>query len=360
MPDYQKKELLGLTKSQLRDLADQTNVTFSINMTKTMMVQKLLDINSRKSNKKKTLNCPDCDVSITMDQSFNEWLFYKCPDCGCVVDESIPTHLHIKEALHFAKNNALLVIIPLISGYCFEMYPDWQILSGLFFCLSLSILSVAYHEFFHAISAYLLGDFTMYAKGYLRLNIFLYFNSFTSLLLPLGVFVFYGVFLPGAAVYISVKYLRKPLHRTAVSLSGVLANALLLGLIVCILRFEPFEISQTFVPLVQVMAFIQIALIIFNLIPVPGLDGWNAFSPFLPLEVRVFFQKFAFIFIIILVGSIFIFNDASDLLTTVMRYCVESVGLNLDQILIGFEYLKVFDDGSCKVCSFLSEKFFFE
>ena len=197
MVEYNQHELLRLTKLELLDLAEKTNLRLSMSMTKAVMTEELLSSCAIK-NKTKTLNCPDCGVVITMNQSFDEWLYYKCSECGCVVDETIPSRLHIIETLHFLKNNALLLIIPVLSGYCFEFYPEWRIISGLFFCLSLSILSVAYHEFFHAITAYLLGDFTVYARGYLRLNIFLYFNNFTSLAMPLGLFAFYGVFLPGA------------------------------------------------------------------------------------------------------------------------------------------------------------------
>ena len=311
----------------------------------------------RKNNGTKAVDCPDCGMAITMDQSSDERLFYECSGCGCVVGQSIPSRLHTIEALHFLKNNALLLIIPVVSGFCFELYPDWRIISGLFFCLSLSILSVAYHEFFHAITAYMLGDFTMYARGYLRLNIFLYFNNFTSLAMPLGLFAFYGVFLPGAAVYISLKHLRHPLYQSFVALSGVTANALILFLILFLVRLEPFAISQTFMPLIQVMAFIQIAMIIFNLIPIPGLDGWNAISPVLDPRIKAFFERFAFIFIIVFVGSIIMFSDASNLLGSIMRQSVESVGLDLNQIFEGWRYLKILVDGKCEVCSFLSNRF---
>ena len=175
--------------------------------------------------------------------------------------------------------------------------------------------------------------------------------------MPLGLFAFYGVFLPGAAVYISLKHLRHPLYKSFVALSGVVANALVLFLILFLVRLEPFAISQTFMPLIQVMAFIQIAMIIFNLIPIPGLDGWNAISPVFDPRIKAFFEKFAFIFIIIFVGSIIMFSDASNLLGSIMRQSVESIGLDLNQIFEGWRYLKILDDGNCEVCSFLSHKF---
>jgi Zn-dependent protease len=354
LAEYNQQELLRLTKPELLNLAKKTNLRLSMSMTKAAMIEELLS-SPRTETKTKTLNCPDCGSAITMNQSFDEWRYYECPDCGCLVDESIPSRLHIIEALHFLKNNALLLIIPVGSGFCFELYPDWRIISGLLFCLSLSILSIAYHEFFHAITAYLLGDFTIYAQGYLRLNIVLYFNNFTSLIMPLALFVFYGVFLPGAAVYITPKYLRRPLYMSLVSLSGVMANALILLLILFLVKLEPFAISQTFMPLVQVMAFIQIAIIIFNLIPIPGLDGWNAISPVFDPRVKAFFEKFAFIFIIIFVGSIIMFSDASNLLGSIMIHSVESIGLDLNQIFEGWQYLKIFDDGECRICSFISQ-----
>ena len=355
MADYNEQELLRLTKRELMDLAEKTNLRLSMSMTKAIMIEELLGSRTTKNNKTKTLNCPDCGVAITMNQSFDEWRFYECSECGCVVDESIPSRLHIIEALHFLKNNALLLIIPVLSGYCFEFYPEWRIISGLVFCFSLSILSAAYHEFFHAISAYLLGDYTMYGRGYLRLNIFRYFNNFSSLLIPLGIFAFYGVFLPGAAVYVSLKHIQNPLSRSFVYLSGVLANALILSLIVYLLNSESLSISPIFIPLAQVLAFIQIAMIVFNLMPIPGLDGWGVVSPLIDPSFRAFLEKFSLILIIGFVASIIIFSDISDLLRSVLDVFVEALGLNWDQIIEGWSYLKITEGGNCKICSLFSE-----
>ena len=307
-----------------------------------------------KKNEQKIVTCLNCGTENTTNRSSKEWLYFECLECGNEIGEHIPDHLHVQEGIHFLKNNALLLAIPILSGYCFDLYPEWRIISGLAFCFSLTILSVAYHEFFHAITAYCLGDYTMYGRGYLRLNILRYFNNFTSLVMPLGLFAFYGVFLPGAAVYISLKHIPNPLYRSLVYLSGPLANALILLLLVCLLKFETHLITSTFVPLIHALAFIQIAMIIFNLIPIPGLDGWGAISPILNPNIRAFFEKFGFIFIVGAVASMILINDVSELVGYVLNLSIESVGLDWDQILEGWSYLKIVDDGDCKICSFLS------
>ena len=82
------------------------------------------------------------------------------------------------------------------------------------------ILSVCVHEFAHALVAYLGGDKSVVAKGYLHFNIFAYIHPVTSILLP-ALFLFMGgVPLPGGAVYIDDRALRSPAWRSAVSAAG--------------------------------------------------------------------------------------------------------------------------------------------
>ncbi|MFX8473987.1 site-2 protease family protein, partial [Acinetobacter baumannii] len=40
------------------------------------------------------------------------------------------------------------------------------------------------------------------------------------------------------------------------------------------------------------LAYLQATAIVFNLIPIPGFDGWNAIEPYLPVTIRIAADRF--------------------------------------------------------------------
>ena len=62
---------------------------------------------------------------------------------------------------------------------------------------------VLWHEFGHALVAYLGGDRMVVAQGYLSLNPLRYTNILLSVVMPIAFLLLGGIGLPGAAVYIN-------------------------------------------------------------------------------------------------------------------------------------------------------------
>jgi len=150
------------------------------------------------------------------------------------------------------------------------------------------IFSVCVHEFGHAIVAYYGGDTSVREKGYLTLNPLRYTHPVYSLLMPVLFMMIGGIGLPGGAVYIDDDRLRSPKWRTAVSLAGPGMNILLI-LVLCL----PFWLGLIKPHLDNVAALslaflieLEISAVIFNLLPVPPLDGFRALSPWMPEEIR--------------------------------------------------------------------------
>jgi len=150
------------------------------------------------------------------------------------------------------------------------------------------VFSVCLHEFGHAIVAYHGGDTSVREKGYLTLNPLKYTHPVYSLLLPVVFMMLGGIGLPGGAVYIERDRLRSRGWETAVSLAGPAMNVLLiLGFCVPFwahwIRAEPDSL-----PAVSVAFLIrlQISAVLFNLLPIPPLDGFQAIGPWLPDETR--------------------------------------------------------------------------
>jgi Zn-dependent protease len=158
------------------------------------------------------------------------------------------------------------------------------------------ILSVVLHEFAHGIVAYWGGDYTIRERGGLTLNPFQYIDPVMSLLLPAVIFVMGGVPLPGGVTYVHRDLIPSRSWRVAVSLAGPAMNFILF-LLLC-LPFHPTigwldtpssrlggEVPNLYYFL-GAMAWLQMLSVLFNLIPVPPLDGFQALAEFMAPETR--------------------------------------------------------------------------
>lgn len=175
------------------------------------------------------------------------------------------------------------------------------------------IVSVALHEFGHAIVAYWGGDESVEEKGYLTLNPLKYSNPILSIVLPVFFLLIGGIGLPGGAVYINIHALRKPYYRSLVSAAGPLANLLFITLLILPFRTLPFSLffwstPEEFLMAIAFLGLLQITAIIINLLPIPGFDGFGILEPFLPrdiVEFSSFLRPFGF-----LILYLFVFVDS--------------------------------------------------
>lgn len=146
------------------------------------------------------------------------------------------------------------------------------------------VISVCFHEFAHALVAYIGGDKSVKSKGYLTFNPFLYSDIRYSVLLPTFFVLIGGIGLPGAAVRIQSNLLRHPYWMSLVSFAGPFATFLwILGMIAVI--------HSGVLPAIWALAFcwllkIEIVVLLLNLLPIPGLDGFGIIEPFLSKETR--------------------------------------------------------------------------
>lgn len=155
------------------------------------------------------------------------------------------------------------------------------------------IFSLTLHEYAHALVAYWGGDYTVKERGYLSFNPLLYAEPFGTFLLPMLILLIGGLGLPGGAVYIREDLLRSKGWRTAVSLAGPASNialALILSLpfifgIIDAPVWSFGEMSSDLEAALAFIIFLQVTAALFNLIPIPPLDGFNAIAPFLPPQL---------------------------------------------------------------------------
>lgn len=145
------------------------------------------------------------------------------------------------------------------------------------------IFSLCLHEFAHALVAYRGGDTTVRDKGYLSFNPLRYAHPVNSLLLPLVFLLMGGIALPGGAVYVNRHLLRSRGWDCAVSLAGPLANVALLLALLPLFRLglvDPEHPTVTWAAY-ACLCRLQVTAILFNLLPVPPLDGFGAISAYM-------------------------------------------------------------------------------
>ena len=145
------------------------------------------------------------------------------------------------------------------------------------------VLSVMAHEFSHTAVAYLGGDVSVAQKGYLSFDPRRYGEVGVSLVLPLLALALGGVALPGGAVYLRNDLMRSRGWRAAAALAGPVATFAVLVVLASVLRlWQATQAETALYPALALLAFLQGMALILNLLPIPGLDGFNAIRPFLP------------------------------------------------------------------------------
>jgi len=172
------------------------------------------------------------------------------------------------------------------------------------------MLAITVHEFAHGYSAYLLGDDTAKKAGRLTLNPLAHID-------PLGILFLLVTRLFGWAKPVPVNFGKLHKNRkygpAIVSFAGPLSNlvlAIVSAVILHAMSGMQFEEGSTAfkiaVPLFNMAALsvrINIALFIFNLLPLPPLDGGRIVQSLLPYNQAVAFSKlerYGFIILIVL------------------------------------------------------------
>lgn len=205
-----------------------------------------------------------------------------------------------------------LVLIAVCAG---TAYASWRFggshVAVFGFVISGWLLSLSLHEFSHAAVAFIGGDRSVSAKGYLTLDVRRYVHPVLSFLLPVLFVILGGIGLPGGAVWIDQASLRSRGWRSATSLAGPFAN--ILCAFACLLPFALLPSARLlagphleFWAGLAFLGFLQLWSVLLNLLPLPGLDGWGALEPHLPAHVvmsarRV--QPFVFLIIFFVVFS---------------------------------------------------------
>ena len=161
------------------------------------------------------------------------------------------------------------------------------------------LLSIIVHECAHALAAFWLGDPTARERGRLTLNPLPHVDWLGSVIVPATLLAFRVPFLFGWAKPVPVDWarLRRPHDdQVKVALAGPASNFLLAMCFAALVRLAPQTGFWAPLELMGVAGvYWNCALGLFNLIPIPPLDGSWVLMRFLPLRHIIVLQQFRFV-----------------------------------------------------------------
>ena len=203
----------------------------------------------------------------------------------------------------------MYIIVAVMAGIAVLQYatnPGGLI--GLLLSAPGVLIAITFHEFAHGYAAYKLGDNTAKSQGRLSLNPFAHLDPIGTLLLLVAGFGW------GKPVEVNPRnYTRKmsmEKGEAIVSAAGPLMNfvlAIIFTLIYCAIykfasaTFLASKVGWVILLLVSSTISINIGLGVFNLIPLPPLDGSKVLNHFLPYNAKEWFARYAQVFYIIFV-----------------------------------------------------------
>ena len=230
----------------------------------------------------------------------------------------------------------IYIIVIIIAAYSvISLLSKPMALLILLYSIPGVLVAITFHEFAHAFAADKLGDDTPRLQGRLSLNPLAHLDPIGSLML-----LFVGVGW-GKPVQINPNNFNRTVSiskgEAIVSAAGPIMN-FILAIVFCIVYFVIYKFAGTFVDtqiggivlsIILSTVYINLGLGIFNLIPMPPLDGSKILKNFLPYRARAWMESNEYLFYMIFL-ALWIFgilgNIISPLINVVSDLLISGVG----------------------------------
>ena len=159
--------------------------------------------------------------------------------------------------------------------------------------------SIVLHEVAHGFVALLFGDHTAERQGRITLNPIPHIDPLWTIAIPVvAYFISSGTFVIGGAKPVPINpssYRRPVLGDVCVSAAGIAVNFLIAVIMILLLNIVHI-VSGNLTGSITATVFLRVALLnivlaMFNLIPIPPLDGSHLFKYLLPFRLRGPYEK---------------------------------------------------------------------
>jgi Zn-dependent protease len=189
------------------------------------------------------------------------------------------------------------------------------------------IIAITFHEAAHGFVAHHFGDNTAWDRGRVSFNPLKHIDPFGTLILPAVLLLSHSPFLFGYAKPVPVNFraLRHPrIDMVWVALAGPATNialALVAAAAFHLLAFAPADAAQWIADNLKNALVINVVLAIFNMLPIPPLDGGRVAVGLLPNALAVPLSRLEPYGMLILIGALIL-----------LPLLGSQLGLNLDVI----------------------------
>ena len=205
--------------------------------------------------------------------------------------------------------------------------------------LPIILLALCLHETAHGYVAYRLGDPTARSLGRLTLNPLKHLDPIGFLCMVLFGFGW------AKPVPINSRYFKKPRRDMALTaLAGPVSNILFAAFFAVLLKlaytflptYYPNDMLAQMASLLLIFLFygvqLNVTLAVFNLLPIPPLDGSRILTAFLPPKVSYFLIKYERIIYLVLLVALFlgVLNPLLNLLTDLIMKLIFTATLLKD------------------------------
>lgn len=200
--------------------------------------------------------------------------------------------------MRFFRNNPLAVLFLFFMAY--QSFSRWQgsdpmdWIMGKLILLPAILIGLSFHEFAHAMAANLLGDNTPKLQGRVTINPIAHVDPFGFLAL---IFIGFGWGKPVEVNPGNFKNMRR--DGLIVDLAGVTVNFILAiafsGILRLLYSFQyPFMATYmggVVTEMIMALISINLVLMVFNLLPIPPLDGFGILTEIFNLREKEFYYK---------------------------------------------------------------------
>ena len=210
--------------------------------------------------------------------------------------------------MYFDKRMIYVIIAIMVIWGLSRYLIDINSLLGLLYSIPGVLIAITFHEFAHAIVAYKLGDDTPKMEGRLSLNPLSHID-------PIGfIMLLFAGFGWGKPVHVNPRNYNRDITiekaDAIVSIAGPAIN-LILAFIFTLIYFAIYKFAGAIIytstigyivmQMIMYIITINIGLGIFNLIPLPPLDGSKVIKPFLSYNLKTWFENHEGIFYVIFI-----------------------------------------------------------